>query len=255
VPDGEKPNGEKSPAGRKADPIARVTEILGVVAGSAALVYVTGGAIYLARLAFYDVPALTVVSSLPREFLISVGLLALGIPALVGACLYICLARWLYESKDRWFLAPWLLVAVTVCLAVVYVLIEADSSPSPQVVAGIMVVATILFAAIALLGTVINRYWEKDALWHRAALYGFALVPAGLTLSAGLPLQRAAVCVAKSDSITGRFLGQSDERVWLAEVIDRPDSSTARIVAIPSSATTGVFVYDAADPPACPESS
>jgi len=167
VPDGEKPNGEKSPAGRKADPIARVTEILGVVAGSAALVYVTGGAIYLARLAFYDVPALTVVSSLPREFLISVGLLALGIPALVGACLYICLARWLYESKDRWFLAPWLLVAVTVCLAVVYVLIEADSSPSPQVVAGIMVVATILFAAIALLGTVINRYWEKDALWHR----------------------------------------------------------------------------------------
>jgi hypothetical protein len=65
-----------------------LTTLAGLLAGFAASVYVTGGLILSARLGLRELPSTAVVSQLPREFLVSLGLLAVGPPVLVAGLVY-----------------------------------------------------------------------------------------------------------------------------------------------------------------------
>lgn len=57
--------------------------LVGLFAGIAALIYVTGGAVLALRLAFLGLPTLGVVGQLPQQFLFSVGATQVVAPALV----------------------------------------------------------------------------------------------------------------------------------------------------------------------------
>ncbi|MGH3042384.1 MAG: hypothetical protein ACRDNG_11725, partial [Gaiellaceae bacterium] len=48
--------------------------VVGLLAGSVGLLYAIGGGVLTLRLFLEDLPSLTVVGQLPREFLISIGL-------------------------------------------------------------------------------------------------------------------------------------------------------------------------------------
>jgi hypothetical protein len=84
------------------DSVTRVTEVLGVIAGIAALIYVTGGAIFLVRISLYGVTEPAVVSSLPREFLVPVGLLSLAVPWLLGGCLSLVVLSLSKDPRRTW---------------------------------------------------------------------------------------------------------------------------------------------------------
>lgn len=88
------------PSPLAADSLRAIRDVAATLAGLAAFVYVTGGATLAARLGRGHLPSTTVVPQLPREFLISQGLLIV-IPALAaGALAYAITVGWL-RRHDR----------------------------------------------------------------------------------------------------------------------------------------------------------
>lgn len=81
--------------------------IAGLLAGAAALIYLTGGAVLALRLLFVGIPGLGVVPGLPREFLFSLGASQVVLPAIViGAALGVLELGQADERLDRGHL-PW----------------------------------------------------------------------------------------------------------------------------------------------------
>ena len=75
-------------------------ELAGWAAGVATLVYLTGGLALQLRLGAVDLPSSVAVPQLPREFLISVGLLIVA-PAIAVALLVWSMAGWLARRRER----------------------------------------------------------------------------------------------------------------------------------------------------------
>lgn len=71
-----------------ADVVKAVGAVIGLLAGSVALLYVAGGAALTLRLFLYGLPSLNVVAQLPREILISVALTQIVLPAVAAGSLY-----------------------------------------------------------------------------------------------------------------------------------------------------------------------
>lgn len=69
-------------------PLSQITKALGLLAGVATLVYLSGGFVLALRLGFEDLPWEAVISQLPREFLISIGITTLVVPVLIAASVY-----------------------------------------------------------------------------------------------------------------------------------------------------------------------
>jgi hypothetical protein len=247
------------------DAVKQVTEVLGAIAGIAALIYVAGGAIYYVRLSMYGIEGLTVIGSLPREFLISVGLLGFAGPWLLGICAYLVGGLWWVpdaDAKQRRIID--FTIPVTLAVAGVVVATRFDGMWSAGLLS-LLIVSLVIFVALYLTiarvdaetrRTPATYFKQPAALFRRAALQGLLLAPAGLTLAAGLPLQQAAVCPSTTPrpvpaALKGRFLGQSKDRVWLAEVSSK-DRGNSRIASIPTSNTSRVYVYaPSAEAPAC----
>ena len=66
---------------------AEVTQTIGLLAGATTLVYVSGGAILSLRLNAKGLASQAVVSDLPRQFLISIGLTEVVLPLLVAGAI------------------------------------------------------------------------------------------------------------------------------------------------------------------------
>lgn len=77
-----------------------LSELLGVIAGGVVVVYLIGGAVLSARLWAAGLPTLPVVSGLPRESLVALGLSTVLLPAIVLgglACVVLLLIRRSHE--------------------------------------------------------------------------------------------------------------------------------------------------------------
>jgi hypothetical protein len=74
--------------------------VVGLLAGIVGLLYAIGGGVLTLRLFLEDLPSLMIVGQLPREFLISIGLTQIVLPALAAAALYLA-ARVLLGSSAR----------------------------------------------------------------------------------------------------------------------------------------------------------
>jgi hypothetical protein len=96
----------KSP---KADLIDRVTRALGVLAASAAILYVLGGIGYALTLKHEHLPATAIVAQLPREFLLTVTLKVFGFALLAAMVVLIAIVFVLgsADSSTRRKVLPW----------------------------------------------------------------------------------------------------------------------------------------------------
>lgn len=78
----------------------RLTALVGIITGGAALIYATGAAVYAAVLHSHGVPtALSIATSLPREFLIGSGLLFVALPVALASLVLFLLTAVLIQLK------------------------------------------------------------------------------------------------------------------------------------------------------------
>jgi hypothetical protein len=96
------------------DVVEAVRNLTGLLAGAAALVYLTGGLALQLRLGLVRLPSSAAVPQLPREFLISTGLLIVAPAIAVGAGVHWASRRWLPAAVAG--LACYLLIGALVVL-------------------------------------------------------------------------------------------------------------------------------------------
>ena len=84
----EEPAVPPSTSGSDATPLQRITQVLAVLTGLVSIVYVAGGVVLAARLERASLPWEPVVGQLPREFLVSIGLGQVFLPAFLTAGCY-----------------------------------------------------------------------------------------------------------------------------------------------------------------------
>jgi hypothetical protein len=99
------------------DLAATLKTATGLFAIFVAAVYVSGGLILGARLGLRELPSTAAVAQLPREFLVSFGLQAVGLPALVAAVVYAFLPARLQTSCFRRRLLAFALIGTLVTSA------------------------------------------------------------------------------------------------------------------------------------------
>ena len=105
---------------RESDLPAVLRELAGWSAGLAVLVYLTGGLALQLRLGSVDLPSSVAVPQLPREFLISVGLLIVAPAIAVGFLVWWApgwLARWRHK-KEPAHRIPAAIIAGLVCYVI-----------------------------------------------------------------------------------------------------------------------------------------
>jgi hypothetical protein len=221
------------------DVLTRTGQLAGLLAGAVGALYVTGGQVLLIRLwVLGSQPPLDLPTRLPRELLISTGLLVIAVPVFVVAMAYLAWRSFatprLSKAPTEWnprvrlgLAAGWGLVvgAVGACYAVQNNL----PANSAAAAAGFGVLAFML-ASFALVGR--NSLGRRcrvpsgAASWGAlgmtiaaAALAGMPAIPFGLILQTFAPLQAAKVCTEK-DEVVGILIGDGADRIIVGEVSD-----------------------------------
>lgn len=244
--------------------------IAGLLAGFVALVYVTGGVVMALRLAFKDLPWDNVVSQLPREFLISIGLGQVLIPALLVGALYgfFRLLRAdrakppeLHRLRDagarRGAVGGYArtLAVLSIPPAVIFIRGALRGDLGPEV---LPVIATVgLLAAVAGVAhetraivlareRSIHRWNSLRTVVAVAALYAAATIPSMMIAAAGLPLTEAKVCTTNNSTESGYYVGQTSDRVYLGE-----KGKARRIAVIPMAQVEELFIGSDADGALC----
>jgi hypothetical protein len=105
-----------------------LTTIAGLLAAFAACVYVIGGLVLAARLGLRQLPSTAVISQLPREFLVSSGLLIIGLPMLLGGLTYVLLPS-KYRSSGRKTRTRCLCLAMVVIVTLIASLLLISKEP------------------------------------------------------------------------------------------------------------------------------
>lgn len=212
----------------------QISEAVGLLAAVVGTVYLLGALILALRLQTNDLPTLAVLSNLPRELVISVGL--------------------------TYAVAPWLLAAAAVAIFW-FVREQAPAAPASKrlvrpsevarsaglaaagllaawlsvrelggrftwwdaVALGAAVVAVTLLAN-ALWRLLSRRYgqaWSKPALVALASsLAGLVAVPVLVEVGARAPLAEAQLCGEGSTHLRGWLVGEANDRVYIGENVD-----------------------------------
>jgi Protein of unknown function (DUF2510) len=208
-----------------------LTAILGALTAIVALVVVPGAYAMRERLEAQNLPAeLGVVASLPREFLLAIGLTSVFLPlvVMVGAAVVIALVpgeerrpnpALLLDFKDRRAL---LSAALLVGLSVVLIVgLPFFVDPSPGVVTFALAALTVLVWLVSA-HLLLSRYSGRDV-----PLRGVALVTLLATVvflawplqfaSDRAELSPATACLAGGKRIDGYLIGQTESRIYIGE--------------------------------------
>jgi hypothetical protein len=245
-----------------------VTQVIGLFAGLAGVIYLTGAVVLSLRLAFEHLPWGNVVSQLPREFLISIGAGQVLLPALVVGALYglyrilrsdrfeaPVVGRW----RDGWESRPavignYLLIslAMSVPAAVVLLLRWGGSHYVPQTERLVVGYAVLFVAAVAVheARAVLTSHYRVPRFWNSlrvavvmAGLYSAAAIPPMVVAAAGFGLAEAKVCTSDHTQEVGALVGESADSVYLGE----QRTSARRLAIIPLSKVEEMFVGPDAD--------
>lgn len=217
------------------DPTKVLAGVFGLFAGLVALVYVFGGIALLLRLQLKGLRAEVVVATLPREFLVSVGLAVLLQFIIVVAFLLVAfgpreersavivlsttfataalaypLMRWI--GWWDWWLLLVFAAAIATWFALRLLLREILESPDKNSLRGACIVTLCAF--------LIFIPW-------RAALEWFSLEGLDVT-----------VCTTSSESFDGLFIGENESSVYVGET----GAESPRIVEIPRTEIRRVFL-------------
>lgn len=256
-------SGTTSSPGTPTKPLEAVKDFFGLFAGLAVLVYVLGGVVLFTRLAYEDLPNEAVFGQLPREFLITVGLGQVLLPAALlaaahagfratrskkdGARNLAAEKKWVFRVAVAWFLA---FVA-----ALAWRRSEIDDQSGlgdPYFWAAALLATAAAIAAAALLRwryTKWGRFRSKyGPRWLPLTLvYGLTAMVAATFIAATFPLLDARACMSAGFAENGELVGQGGDRIFLGE--DRPKDR--RITSLPASDVEQLFVGDDAGNAIC----
>jgi hypothetical protein len=244
-------------AGNGSSLVSVVAQLIGLVAGVVALLYVAGGAVLALRLYLADLPSRTIAAQLPRDVLISIALAQIVLPVAVVAGLY---AIWRLvrgaSAAPRLLVRPRELLAASAvaALAVVGLLVpaadhvrEGAKGLAWLLAIAFLVTLVVVLAGLSLRARLVDAYggsadsWSGNPAVARMTLV-VALVAAPIcVLFAGayFPLLPAQVCTASGSSVTGLLIGETSDRTYVGEtgkwvgpldVLSIPGSQTTRTV-------------------------
>ena len=247
--------------------LSQVAQAAGLITGAAVVVYFAGGAILVWRLWLEDYNRISTVAQLPKELLITIGVLALLLPVLAAASLYVALrllTRFDRKPRSSWrrrrrigFAGAWGVFLTIAAAVMALVRTDGDVFRSLALAAffgllGLVLALLSLWGRTWLVGVSErggpdpprgSRAWASPGAFAAMALLaGVAFVPVGLMLASFVPLDYAKVCTS-SDEIRGRLIGEGRDRVYLGEYFSRgekPESST--VLVIPSAKVERMFM-------------
>lgn len=246
-----------------------VARVVGLLAGTATLIYLTGGVVMALRLVFKDLGWYNVVSQLPREFLISIGLGQVLLPALLVGALYglfrllrtdraspPALHRFREAGARRGAFAGYARTLAVLVIPPVVILIRrvlgGDLGPKTLLVIAVAVALLAIVAvavhevrAIVLDGGA-HRWNSLRTVVAVAALYTAAVIPSMMIAAAGVPLTGAKVCTTDNFAESGYFVGQTSDQVYLGERGKR-----RRIAVVPMTKVEELFIGGEADGALC----
>jgi hypothetical protein len=254
-----------------------ITQVAGLLAGLATVVYLAGGVVLALRLAFVGLPWGDVVSQLPRQFLISIGTGQVLFPALLVGALY-ALSRLLragraqLPSPHRWrdgantrlltvqeYLRVWGVLALPLAFILLTRGLHFDFEwvtwKAVTVIAvGLLVLAVTAIAVQETRAAVIQTvqsslHWEG---WRMVAvmagLYVAAAIPAMMAAAASVPLSAAKICDEDNFAEHGFLVGETTDRVYLGE---EASGHPRRIAVIPFAKVGELFIGHDADEADC----
>ncbi len=249
------------------------TQVAGLLAGFVTLVYLTGGVVMALRLEFKNLGWDNVLSQLPREFLISIALAQVLLPALLVGALYgfvrllkadrdgpPVLHRFFHEGRKARIAAlggyarTLAVLAIPPAAILVSRICGDDLGPKvPWVVAGAVALLAIVAIAVHETRAIVLTRQRTVRRWNRlgtvlavAALYTVAIVPSMMVAAAGVPLTTAKVCTVDNSYEHGYLVGQTSDRVYLGEKGDK-----RRIAVLPMSKVGELFIGDDAEGALC----
>ena len=207
--------------------ITALSDVLKLVISAVAIVYVAGGAVMWVRLHHKDVPSDPVVSVLPREFLISIGLRTIVAPALLFATAGLVLALLWKEFRGERQFRRLVLVGLVVALAVVGRLSFIYIQQRNWWVAGLLVGLVVTLAV----GYLLFRYVDTS---RTTVVVIVVVIAAGLGGIVGRVLVEwrddtsapTTVCLKDSSTpIHGDYIGETDKTIYLAEPVRKAIAS------------------------------
>jgi hypothetical protein len=229
--------------------VGALKDALGVLSSSAIVAIVLGGLVLAARLKLVNLPPTAVVGQLPREFLLTVAVGQVLIPAMLFAGLYSFLrAVGIIRSTDFGATVVWLTCAwLGLMSLIVFVAARTHGGPGTlSATPGFWVVAAVL-VTLALSGAGYVRHaWDNNLLrWRRGpewltltVTYGFVAMVVAAGLAATQPLLEAKACTSTGFEERGSLVGQSNDRVYLGE----PTRTRRRIASLPMSQVEELFI-------------
>jgi len=248
-----------------------LTQVVGLFAGVAAVVYLAGGVVLATRLAFEELPWEPVIGQLPREFVLSTGAGQVMLPAFAIAALYGLFrllrgeradppkaARW-RDAKEpgqkvewgrrRNVIAAYLIIAALLLVPCVIVLVSrelAEGGRDPDLTWLLAGYVFMLLPAIALseMRAQLGASNDKPS-WNRprvgvamAGVYALVTVPAFMAVGTAIPLTTAKVCASGDFEEEGALVGQAGDRVYLGE----DTGSHRRLAVFPISQVEELFI-------------
>jgi hypothetical protein len=242
-----------------------------LLAGVAAVVYVTGAIVLSLRLEFEHLPWTNVVSQLPRELVISIGAGQVLLPALLVGALYglyrvICEGPTeppkVHRLRDGFLPAlpayAVTLLALVVPVGAVLLLRKIFGHFDPHtgriigLCLGVLLAAPIAVAVQEIRALVIDR--RSMAKWSNfrvgatmAGFYSAMAIPAIVAAAAAIPLSEAKVCTTANYAVEGTLVGEASDRVYVGEQGLTP----RRIVVFPLSKVGKMFIGEKAATESC----
>jgi hypothetical protein len=245
-----------------------VTELAGLFAAAAALVYFTGAVVLSLRLAIEDIPWTNVVPQLPREFVVSTGVGQVLLPSLLVGGLYglyrLILpgqpkAPEVYRLRDNWkakgiVLVQYGMISVLILVPLFFVIAVRDGTSVGDLgwvlTPGIVIVSVLAAMAAQEGRAIVIEHFKDDRHWNSvkagasvAGVYAAAAIPAMMLAAAAIPLSGAKICTTESYAEKGLLVGESSDRIYLGQgSSEEGHSQRMRIAVLPFSKIEELFI-------------
>jgi hypothetical protein len=226
----------------KSNVLETVSKLVGFAVGLTAFVYVAGGTVLWIRLFRSDLPADPVITSLPRELVIGIGLKSVVAPAAALAIL-----AWVALRGVTWSIRTsgtrrthgtlFLAVGAISFLAAFWLV------PRLSWAIGGLIAAMVVYFIALLIGWVRKRFqpvrdWGNSEFALAAVVIGLGGAFIRVALEVADPrLDNAVVCVGDgSEPYTGLLVGEAKDAVYLGERSERV------VIAIPKSRVEELWI-------------
>lgn len=213
VPDAA--NGPGDGGAQKPTAVDAIADLLKLIVATVALVYIAGGAVLWVRLTKEGVPTDPVVSALPREFLISVGLKSIVAPALLFAVAAGALV-WANSGGTKAQTAK-LIVTFAVFLAFI-LLMSLYALNREWWTLGLLVGSVVAVLMAAVLYRLIDP--TRTAMQVTLVIVATGIGGASARVLVEIFDHRSApatVCVKdSSEAFEGEYIGETDKTIYLA---------------------------------------